>query len=78
MYKRQEVEAADIVRDVRQRDRERFEAQLVGGIEAGRSFMRGNIQTPTPEPFSVPRRGSQALNDEAADVLADAPKEPAE
>lgn len=73
-----EVEAADIIRDVRRRDNERFEQQLVGGIEAGRALMRGNMQTPTPEPFSVPRHGGKALNDEAAGVLAEAPKEPAE
>ncbi len=71
-----EVEAADIVRDVRRRDAERFELQLAGGIEQGRWLMRGNMATPTPEPFSVPRHGGQALNEEAADALGEEPKEP--
>jgi glutathione-regulated potassium-efflux system protein KefB len=65
-----EVEAAETMRDVRRRDTERLELQLTGGLQAGRYLMRGNIQTPTPEPFSVPRREAQALNEEAADVLA--------
>lgn len=65
-----EVEAADVMRDVRRRDTERFELQLAGGISAGRWLMRGNIATPTPEPFSVPRHEGQAINDEAADALA--------
>ena len=72
-----EVEAADVVRDVRRRDTERLELQVAGGIQEGRWLMRGNIPTPTPEPFSVPRQGGRALNDEAADVLKK-PKELAE
>ncbi len=68
-----EVEAADVIRDVRERDNERFQLQLTGGLSAGRYLMRGNIPTPTPEPFSRPRRGSEAGNEQAADVLAGRP-----
>jgi len=70
-----EVEAAEVIRDVRERDNERFQLQLTGGLEAGRYLMRGNLPTPTPEPFSRPRRGGEAGNPQAADVLAgrDAP-----
>ena len=71
-----EVDAADIIRDVRRRDTERFELQVAGGLAEGRWLMRGNMPTPTPEPFSVPRRGGQALNEEAADVISKGPKEP--
>jgi len=70
-----EVEAADVMRDVRRRDTERFELQLAGGISAGRWLMRGNIATPTPEPFSVPRHEGPAINDEAADALAEKARE---
>lgn len=73
-----EVEAAEIVRDVRRRDTERLELQVAGGLQAGRWLMRGNMATPTPEPFSVPRHGGKALNTEAADVLAKSPKQLAE
>lgn len=73
-----EVEAAEIVRDVRRRDTERLELQVAGGIQAGRWLMRGNMATPTPEPFSVPRHGGKALNTEAADVLAKASRQLAE
>ncbi len=73
-----EVEAAEIVRDVRRADNERLELQVAGGIQAGRWLMRGNMPTPTPEPFSVPRHGGKALNTEAADVLSKAPRQLAE
>ncbi|MES3028865.1 MAG: monovalent cation:proton antiporter-2 (CPA2) family protein [Pseudomonadota bacterium] len=73
-----EVEAAEIVRDVRRADNERLELQVAGGIQAGRWLMRGNMATPTPEPFSVPRHGGKALNTEAADVLSKAPRQLAE
>ena len=73
-----EVEAAEIVRDVRRRDTERLELQVAGGLQAGRWLMRGNMATPTPEPFSVPRHGGKAINTEAADVLAKSPKQLAE
>ncbi|ODT64456.1 MAG: potassium transporter [Phenylobacterium sp. SCN 69-14] len=72
-----EVEAADIVRDVRRRDNERLELQVAGGLQEGRWLMRGNMPTPTPEPFSVPRKDARALNEEAADVLEKPPKQPA-
>ncbi|ACG76732.1 glutathione-regulated potassium efflux protein B [Phenylobacterium zucineum HLK1] len=65
-----EAEAAEIIQDVRERDNERFQLQLTGGLAAGRYLMRGNMPTPTPEPFSVPRRGGEALNPEAAEALA--------
>ena len=51
---------------------------MAGGIQEGRWLMRGNMATPTPEPFSVPRHGGKALNTEAADVLAKSPKQLAE
>ncbi len=73
-----EVEAAEIVGDVRRADNERLELQIAGGIQAGRWLMRGNMATPTPEPFSVPRRGGKALNTEAADVLSKTPRQLAE
>ncbi|MCR5873522.1 NAD-binding protein [Phenylobacterium sp. J426] len=65
-----EIEAADVIRDVRERDKERFQLQLSGGLAAGRYLMRNNQVTPTPEPFSRPRQSGEALNPEAADVLA--------
>lgn len=70
-----EVEAADVMRDVRRRDTERLEVQLAGGLADGRWLMRGNMPTPTPEPFSVPRKGGEALNEGAADAMRH-PREP--
>ncbi|MDZ4371376.1 MAG: monovalent cation:proton antiporter-2 (CPA2) family protein [Phenylobacterium sp.] len=64
-----EVEAADLVKDARKRDNERLELEIAGGPQAGRWLMRGNVATPAPEPFSVPRREGAALNSDAAEVL---------
>ena len=51
-------EAAEAVADVRRRDKERLDLQLVSGITAGRSLWRNNVQTPMPEPFTPPRATS--------------------
>lgn len=67
-----DIEIAEVIEDVRDRDAERFELQLAGGIEAGRALMRGNMQTPQPTPFTVPRREGKALNEEAAEVIGEA------
>ena len=45
----------EAVADVRRRDNERLELQLVSGLTAGRSLWRNNQQTPMPEPFTPPR-----------------------
>lgn len=66
-----DIEIAETIEDVRDRDAERFEMQLAGGIEAGRSLWRNNTTTPQPEPFTKPRREAQALNEEAADVIGE-------
>ena len=62
-------EARETIEDVRRRDEARFDLQLVEGITAGRSLMRGNIRTTKPEPYIKPRREGQALNEEAAEAL---------
>ena len=62
-------EARETIEDVRRRDEERFALQLVEGIQAGRSLMRGNIRTTRPEPYVKPRREGMALNEEAAEAL---------
>ncbi len=62
-------EAAETIEDVRRRDEERLALQMVEGIQAGRSLMRGNIRTTKPEPYVKPRREGQALNEEAAEAL---------
>jgi len=54
---------------LRARDRERLELQVVGGITAGRSLMRGNLTTPEPEPLARPQREARTLNEGAAAVI---------
>lgn len=56
-------QVADTIEDVRRRDEERLTLQLTGGLQAGRSLMRGNAVTPAPEPYIQPRRPGRMLND---------------
>jgi glutathione-regulated potassium-efflux system protein KefB len=58
----------EVLADVRQRDDERLELQIAGGLQAGRALMKGNA--PVPGPLSQPRRAGQAMNPETADILA--------
>lgn len=56
-------EAREAIEDVCARDEQRVELELVGGIEAGRSMMRGNMVMPEPEPkpfFPAHRRKEEA------------------
>ena len=64
-------EARETIEDVRRRDEARLDLQMVEGIMAGRSLMRGNIRTTRPEPYIKPRREGRALNEEAADALGE-------
>ncbi len=64
-------QARETIDDVRRRDEERLSLQMVEGIMAGRSLMRGNIRTTKPEPYIKPRREGRALNEEAAEALED-------
>ncbi len=53
-----EDSAREAVEDVRERDRRRVELEVVGGLEAGRVLIRGNMKTPEPEPFFPPAKPS--------------------
>jgi len=64
-------QARETIEDVRRRDEDRLSLQMVEGITAGRSLMRGNIRTTKPEPYVKPRREGRALNEEAAEALED-------
>lgn len=66
-----DIDIAETIEDVRERDAERFELQLAGGIEAGRALFRNNTTTPQPTPFTVPRREGRALSEETADVIGE-------
>ncbi len=44
---------------------------MTGGLQAGRSLMKGNM--PTPTPLAVPKRRARALNEEAAGAIAEEP-----
>jgi len=68
-----DLEVAETLEDVRERDTARFELQLVGGLTAGRALMRNNQQTPQPEPFTQPIRKARALNEEAAEAISESP-----
>ncbi|HRO01992.1 MAG TPA: monovalent cation:proton antiporter-2 (CPA2) family protein, partial [Terricaulis sp.] len=62
----EDFQIAETIEEVRERDAARIELELAGGLDAGRALMRNNAQTPTPTPFTKPRREGRALNPEAA------------
>ncbi|MGH8026317.1 MAG: NAD-binding protein, partial [Pseudoxanthomonas sp.] len=66
-----EDEAARIATEIRRRDAERFELEMAGGsLTAGaRAIYTNTPAKPTPTPFTTPRRESQALNEETAEVI---------
>jgi glutathione-regulated potassium-efflux system protein KefB len=64
-----EEEAAETMADVRRRDAARLDMQITGGIDAGKTLIRGNMATPEPAPLTTPGRGGRALNEEAAVVI---------
>ncbi|MGE0499415.1 MAG: monovalent cation:proton antiporter-2 (CPA2) family protein [Rhizobiaceae bacterium] len=72
----QPEDAAESIGDVRLRDQARFEAQIAGGLQAGRGFMKGNL--PVPTPLTTPRRKGQAMSDETKAVLNEGAEEAAE
>jgi glutathione-regulated potassium-efflux system protein KefB len=53
-----EGEAAEVVAEIRHRDAERFELELVGGVRAGVSLLYGNMQQ-TPLVTPKPRAGAK-------------------
>jgi len=61
------AEAAELVDDVRRRDAERLQLEIVGGSHAGKELLRGN--GPKPTPFTVPKRAARALSEETAEVI---------
>lgn len=54
-----EDDADAITDEVRRRDVERFELQILGDIFSGRDLMRRNV--PTPTPLTTPRRAGQVI-----------------
>ncbi|MBX9450461.1 MAG: monovalent cation:proton antiporter-2 (CPA2) family protein [Mesorhizobium sp.] len=60
-------EADELMDEVRRRDAERLEIQVVGGIYAGNQLLKGN--QPTPTPLATPKRGGSAGNEEAAEAI---------
>lgn len=69
-----DIDIAESIEEVRDRDTQRLEMQIAGGIEAGKSLIRGNMATPQPAPLIVPSREAKALNEEAAEALGEAPQ----
>ena len=67
----EQEEADEIMLDVRRRDEQRLEIQIVSGLRSGLTLMRGNTATTQPAPLVVPRRESKGLNKEAADAIGD-------
>ncbi|MDO8387723.1 MAG: monovalent cation:proton antiporter-2 (CPA2) family protein [Polaromonas sp.] len=66
-----DAEVAEIAEDIRRRDAERLQLQLCGDISSGIDLMHGGRWTPTP--LTRPKQAGKALNEEAAEVIEEAP-----
>lgn len=53
-----EDQARGAIEEVRERDKERLELELIGGLEGGRKMIRGNTETPEPAPLFKTRSNS--------------------
>lgn len=60
-------EAAEVVDHIRQRDHERFDLEVAGGLAAGAARLYGNLVKTAP--LTRPQRESQALNEEAEALM---------
>ena len=58
--------AREAIADVRDRDAQRVELEVIGGLEAGRKLLRGNAETPEPSPFFKTRPASSESADTSA------------
>jgi glutathione-regulated potassium-efflux system protein KefB len=66
-----DAEVLEIAEDIRRRDAERLQLQLCGDISSGIDLMHGGRWTPTP--LTRPKQAGKALNEEAAEVIEEAP-----
>ncbi|WP_408953251.1 monovalent cation:proton antiporter-2 (CPA2) family protein [Lysobacter sp. Hz 25] len=64
-------EAAEVVAEIRHRDAERFELELVGGVRAGVSLLYGNMQQ-TPLVTPKPRVGAKPVEPAGEDSVSSA------
>ena len=58
-----DIQAQAIMDDIRKRDTERLEMQMLDGIEAGREKL--HITPMTPEPLQAPKREGKIINEDA-------------
>jgi glutathione-regulated potassium-efflux system protein KefB len=66
-----EDDVAETLADVRRRDAERLQLQISGGLQSGRSLMKGNA--PIPAPLAPPRRRGTVFNPGGGDMPAGGP-----
>lgn len=64
-----EFEVAAVAQEIRKRDAERFQIELVEGSDAGKRFLQSN--QPTPAPLIEPQQTAIPLNPEAASLVSD-------
>ncbi len=71
-------DADAIALEIRRRDAERLELEIVGGdLRSGIPALYGNAKhtKPTPTPFTKPKREAKALNEEAAEIIGEEEEE---
>jgi glutathione-regulated potassium-efflux system protein KefB len=66
-------EVAELIEGVRERDRQRFAAQLVGGIQAGRDLLLSNAEEQARESGAVERQSEPVMLDKPPEPAAGGP-----
>ena len=64
-------EIAELIDGVRERDRQRFAAQLVGGLQAGRGLLLSNAEDQARESGAVTGPSEPVMLDKAPDKTAE-------
>jgi glutathione-regulated potassium-efflux system protein KefB len=68
-----EDEIAELIEGVRERDRRRFSAQIVGGLQAGRDLLLSNAEEQARESGAVERASEPIMLEKAREKAADTP-----
>jgi glutathione-regulated potassium-efflux system protein KefB len=72
-------EIADVIAGVRERDRQRFNAQIVGGLQAGRDLLLSNAEEQARESGAVERKSEPIMLEQPPENATEkpAPQQPA-
>jgi glutathione-regulated potassium-efflux system protein KefB len=68
-----EDEVTEVIEGVRERDRQRFAAQIVGGIQAGRDLLLSNAEEQARESGAVEGKSEPIMLDQVPEPAGERP-----